>query len=112
RNNFHGRTTTITGFSSEAAYKEGFAPFAPGFVEVPFGDENALADAIDENTCAYLTEPMQGEGGIIIPPSGWLAKVREICDKNNILLILDEIQTGLGRTGKMFAFEHEIEKPD
>lgn len=111
-NNFHGRTTTITGFSSEAAYKEGFGPFTPGFVQVPFGDAAALEKAITPNTCAFIVEPMQGEAGIIIPPKGWLKEVQAICKKHNVLLILDEIQCGLGRTGKLFAFQHEIDQPD
>ncbi len=110
--NFHGRTTTIVGFSEEEEYKEGFGPFTPGFITIPFGNIKALEDAITKDVCAFIVEPMQGEGGIIIPPEGWLKKVQAICAKNNILLILDEIQTGLGRTGKMFAFQHEIKKPD
>jgi ornithine--oxo-acid transaminase len=105
-NNFHGRTTTIVGFSSEPQYRDGFGPFAPGFITIPFGDAEALEWAITPNTVAFLVEPIQGEGGIIIPPTGYLKKVREICDRHNILLILDEIQTGLGRTGKLFAEEH------
>jgi ornithine--oxo-acid transaminase len=112
KQNFHGRTTTIISFSSENDYKEGFGPYTPGFVNIPFGDVAALEAAITPDTCAFLVEPIQGEGGIIIPPKGWLAKVQKICKKNNVLLILDEIQTGLGRTGKMFAFQHEIDKPD
>jgi ornithine--oxo-acid transaminase len=112
RNNFHGRTTTIISFSSEAGYKNDFGPFTPGFKTIAYGDADALEAAIDNNTCAFLVEPMQGEGGIIIPPDGWLKKVQKICNKNNILLILDEIQTGLGRTGKMFAYQYEIDKPD
>lgn len=110
--NFHGRTTTIVGFSSEEAYKDGFGPFASGFTSVPFGDADALEKAITPETCAYITEPMQGEGGILIPPEGWLKKVQQICKKHNVLLIIDEIQTGLGRTGELFAFRHEIDKPD
>ncbi|MBT5550661.1 MAG: ornithine--oxo-acid transaminase [Nitrospina sp.] len=106
-NNFHGRTTTIVGFSSEPLYRDGFGPFAPGFITIPFGDADALEWAITPNTVAFLVEPIQGEGGIIIPPVGYLKKVREICDHHNVLLILDEIQTGLGRTGKLFAEEHE-----
>lgn len=112
KQNFHGRTTTIVGFSSDKEYQDGFGPFAPGFIEVPFGDAEALEKAIKPETCAFLVEPMQGEGGIIIPPSGWLKKVQQICKKHNVLLILDEIQTGLGRTGELFAFQHEIDKPD
>lgn len=110
--NFHGRTTTIVGFSSEPAYRDGFGPFAPGFKSVPFGDAAALARAITPNTCAVLVEPIQGEAGIVVPPKGWLAQVRRICDENNVLLILDEIQSGLGRTGKWFAFQHEDIRPD
>lgn len=110
--NFHGRTTTIVGFSSDDEYKENFGPFDGGFTTVPFGDADALEAAITPETCAYITEPMQGEGGIIIPPKGWLKKVQEICKKNNVLLILDEIQSGIGRTGKNFAFQYEIDKPD
>ncbi len=106
-NNFHGRTITIVGFSTEKQYKEGFGPFTPGFITIPFGDADALEWAITPNTVAFLVEPIQGEGGIIVPPSGYLKKVREICDHHNVLLILDEIQTGLGRTGKLFAEEHE-----
>jgi len=106
-NNFHGRTITIVGFSTEKQYKEGFGPFTPGFITIPFGDADALEWAITPNTVAFLVEPIQGEGGIIVPPSGYLKKVREICDRHNVLLILDEIQTGLGRTGKLFAEEHE-----
>lgn len=110
--NFHGRTTTICGFSSESEYKSDFGPFDGGFREAPFGDSISLEKAITPNTCAYITEPMQGETGIIIPPKGWLTEIQRICKKNNVLLILDEIQSGLGRTGKNFAFEHEIDKPD
>ena len=106
-NNFHGRTITIVGFSTEPQYRDGFGPFAPGFVTIPFGDAEALEWAITPNTVAFLVEPIQGEGGIIVPPAGYLKKVREICDRHNVLLILDEIQTGLGRTGKLFAEEHE-----
>ncbi len=110
--NFHGRTTTIVGFSSEVEYRAGFGPFTPGFKLVPFGDANAFRGAITPSTCAILVEPIQGESGIRIPPEGWLREVRAICDENNVLLILDEIQTGLGRTGEMFCFEHEGIRPD
>lgn len=110
--NFHGRTTTIVSFSSDEDYKEGFGPFTPGFVEVPFGNIEALEAAITPNTCAFLVEPMQGEAGIIIPPKGWLKQVRALCDKHNVLMILDEIQTGLGRTGKLFAFQYDDIIPD
>ena len=112
KNNFHGRTTAIISFSSEQDYKKGFGPFLQGFVEVPYSCSESLEKAITPHTCAVLIEPMQGEAGIIIPPPGYLKKVLEICKKNNVLLILDEIQTGLCRTGKMFAFEHENIVPD
>ena len=107
QNNFHGRTITIVGFSTEEQYKDGYAPFTPGFKTIPFGDADALEAAINPNTVAFLVEPIQGEGGIIIPPQGYLKRVREICDQYNIVMITDEIQTGLGRTGKLLAEEHE-----
>lgn len=110
--NFHGRTTTIVGFSSEAQYKEDFGPFTPGFVSIPYGDAAALRAAISPNTVAFLVEPIQGEGGVIVPPAGYLAEVRRICTENNVLFIADEIQTGLGRTGKLFATDHEEARPD
>lgn len=110
--NFHGRTTTIVGFSSEEQYKEGFGPFAPGFPLIPFGDAGALRAAITPDTCAFLVEPIQGEAGVIIPPDGYLKEAEKICRENNVLLILDEIQSGLGRTGKMFAHQWENVKPD
>jgi len=110
--NFHGRTTTIISFSSEPDYRDGFGPFAPGFRSVPFGDLAALERAITPETAAVLVEPIQGEAGIIVPPAGWLAGVRRLCDAHNILLILDEVQSGLGRTGAWFAFEHEGVRPD
>jgi ornithine--oxo-acid transaminase len=110
--NFHGRTSTIIGFSSEADYRDGFGPFAPGFRSVPFGDLAAMEAAIGPNTAAVMVEPIQGEAGIIVPPKGWLAGVRTLCDLNRVLLIVDEVQTGLGRTGAMFAFEHENIRPD
>jgi ornithine--oxo-acid transaminase len=100
------------GFSTEAQYQEGFGPFTPGFLTVPFGDADALAAAITPNTAAFLVEPIQAEGGIVMPPEGYLQRVREICTENNVLLFLDEIQTGLGRTGKMFCFEHAGIRPD
>jgi ornithine--oxo-acid transaminase len=111
-NNFHGRTTTIVGFSTDAQYKDGFGPFTPGFKIVPFGDVKALREAITPNTCAFLTEPIQGEAGIVIPPAGFLKEAAAICRKNRVLLVLDEIQSGLGRTGKLFAYMHEGIKPD
>lgn len=110
--NFHGRTTTIVSFSSDDEYKADFGPYDNGFKHVKFGNSKALEKAITPNTCAFLVEPMQGEGGIIIPPKGWLKEVQAICKKHNVLLILDEIQTGMARTGKNFAYEHEIDKPD
>jgi ornithine--oxo-acid transaminase len=106
-NNFHGRTLTIVGFSTEEQYKDGYAPFTPGFKVIPFGDADALEAAITPNTVGFLVEPIQGEGGVIVPPQGYLKSVREICDRHNVMLILDEIQTGLGRTGKLFAEEHD-----
>jgi ornithine--oxo-acid transaminase len=110
--NFHGRTTTIIGFSSEEEYRDGFGPFTPGFRAVPFGDLGALARAITPETAAVLVEPIQGEAGIIVPPAGWLAGVRQICDANHVLLIVDEVQSGLGRTGAWFACDHEGVRPD
>lgn len=110
--NFHGRTTTIVGFSSEPAYQEGFGPFSPGFKMIPFGSAAALEKAINPNTCAFLVEPIQGEAGIVLPPAGWLKEVSQICKRNNVLLILDEVQSGLGRTGKLFAYQHEEVQPD
>jgi ornithine--oxo-acid transaminase len=110
--NFHGRTTTIVGFSSEAKYKEGFGPFTPGFKMIPFGDAGALRDAITPNTAAFLCEPIQAEGGILMPPDGWMAEVRSICTENNVLLAWDEIQTGFCRTGRKFAWQYEDAKPD
>ncbi len=111
-NNFHGRTITIISFSSEEDYRKGFGPLTPGFKVIPYGDADAVEAAITPNTVAVLMEPIQGEGGIIVPPAGTLAKIREICTRERVLLILDEIQSGLGRTGKMFAAEHEGVKPD
>ncbi len=110
--NFHGRTTTIVGFSSEAQYRAGFGPFTPGFRLLPYGDADAVEAAITPNTAAVLVEPIQGEGGIIVPPDGYLARLREITSRNNVLLVADEIQSGLGRTGKLFAYEHEGIRPD
>lgn len=111
-NNFHGRTTTIIGFSSDPESRDGFGPFTPGFVTVPFGDATAAAAAITPNTAAILVEPIQGEAGIRIPPAGYLRQLREICDRTGVLLILDEVQSGLGRTGRIFCFEHESIRPD
>jgi len=110
--NFHGRTTTIVGFSSEPDYRDGFGPFAPGFRAVPFGDLAALERAMTPEVAAVLIEPIQGEAGIIVPPKGWLADVRRLCDAHDVLMILDEVQSGLGRTGRWFAFEHEDIRPD
>jgi ornithine--oxo-acid transaminase len=111
-NNFHGRTTTIVGFSSDESYREGFGPFSGGFKLVPFGDAGAVEQAITGNTCAVLIEPIQGEAGIVVPPKGYLRDLRAICDRRNVLLILDEVQSGLGRTGLWFAHQHEGIKPD
>jgi len=110
--NFHGRTTTIVGFSSEESYKEQFGPFTPGFVLIPYGDPAALEAAITPNTVGFMLEPIQGEGGVVLPPAGYLYDAANICAKHNILLVADEIQTGLGRTGKLFASEHEGVRPD
>jgi ornithine--oxo-acid transaminase len=110
--NFAGRTTTIVGFSSEAQYRDGFGPFAPGFVTVPYGDATALEKAITPHTAAFLVEPIQGEAGIIVPPEGYLAACREICSRHRVLLICDEVQTGLGRTGRLLASGHEEVRPD
>jgi ornithine--oxo-acid transaminase len=106
-NNFHGRTVTIVGFSTEQQYRQGFGPFTPGFRIIPYGDPGALEAAITPDTAGFMVEPIQGEGGIIIPPSGYLKAVREICDRHDIALITDEIQTGLGRTGRMLAQDHD-----
>ena len=110
--NFHGRTIAIVGFSSDAQYRSGFGPFAPGFREVAFGDISALEQAITPHTTAFLVEPIQGEAGILLPPASYLAAAADLCHKHNVLLIADEIQSGLGRTGKLFAFEHEGIHPD
>lgn len=111
-NNFHGRTLTIISMSSEPLYRENFGPFTPGFRHIPYGDAQALEAAITENTAAFLVEPIQGEAGIVFPPVGYLKKCAEICAKHNVLLIADEIQTGLGRTGRFLACDHEEVKPD
>lgn len=111
-NNFHGRTIAIVGFSTEESYRDGFGPFPAGFKVIPYGDAEALRNAITPNTCAFLVEPIQGEAGILMPPDGFLSKAAEVCRRNNVLLMADEIQSGLGRTGKLFASEHENVKPD
>ncbi len=110
--NFHGRTTTVISFSTEPFYRDAFGPFTPGFVTVPYGDADALEKAITPNTAAFLVEPIQGEAGVLMPTEGYLKRASEICKKHNILLIADEIQTGLGRTGKMLASDHEDVRPD
>ncbi len=112
KNNFGGRTISIISFSTEEQYKYGFGPLTPGFKNVEYGNAEALEEAITENTVAFLVEPIQGEGGVIVPPEGYLKKAAEICKKNNVLLITDEIQSGLGRSGKLFAFEYDGIKPD
>ncbi len=111
-NNFHGRTTTVVSFSTDEQYRDGFGPFTPGFKVIPFGDAKALRDAITSNTCAFLVEPIQGEAGIVIPPKGFLKEAADICRAKNVLLMTDEIQSGLGRTGKLFAYMHEGVRPD
>jgi len=110
--NFHGRTVTTISFSSEPQYREGFGPYTPGFVIVPYGDAKAMEAAVNEKTIAVILEPVQGEAGVIVPPAGYLKDVRALCDKHKILMIVDEIQTGFARTGKLFAFEHEGIRPD
>jgi ornithine--oxo-acid transaminase len=111
-NNFHGRTTTIVGFSSEEQYKDGFGPFTPGFKAIPYGDAAALEAAINENTVGFLFEPLQGEGGVVVPEAGFIKKARELCTKHRVALMADEIQTGLGRTGRMFCCDWESVRPD
>ncbi|MGO9271534.1 MAG: ornithine--oxo-acid transaminase [Terriglobia bacterium] len=111
-NNFHGRTITMISFSTDEQYRDGFGPFTPGFKMIPFGDAQALREAITPNTCAFLVEPIQGEAGIIIPPAGFLREAAQICGRERVLLIADEIQSGLGRTGKLFAYMHEAVRPD
>jgi ornithine--oxo-acid transaminase len=110
--NFHGRTTTIVSFSSDEQYRDGFGPFTPGFKIIPYGDIQALREAITANTCAFLVEPIQGEAGIVIPPAGFFHEAADICRENRVLLMADEIQSGLGRTGKLFAYMHEGITPD
>ena len=110
--NFHGRTITAVSFSSDSQYRDGFGPFTPGFKIIPFGDSHALREAITPNTCAFLVEPIQGEAGIVIPPDGFLREAAQICRENRVLLMLDEIQSGLGRTGKLFAYMHDGITPD
>ena len=110
--NFAGRTITIISFSSEPQYRAGFGPYTPGFKLIPYGDADALEAAITPNTVAFIVEPIQGEGGVIVPPEGYLRRAREICSRHNVLLIADEIQTGLGRTGRLFACDHEDVRPD
>ena len=111
-NNFHGRTITIISFSTDAQYRDGFGPFTPGFKIVPYGDAGAVIDAITPNTCAFLVEPIQGEAGIVVPPAGFLQETWEACRRNNVLFMADEIQSGLGRTGKLFTYMHEGIRPD
>jgi ornithine--oxo-acid transaminase len=110
--NFHGRTITIVSCSSEEQYRDGFGPFTPGFTMIPYGDAGALERAITPHTVAFLFEPIQGEGGVVIPPDGYIRQVREICDRHQVLMVADEIQTGLGRTGKLLACDHEGVRPD
>ena len=110
--NFHGRTTTIIGFSSEPLYRDGFGPFAPGFHRIPYGDADALEAALTDRTVAFLVEPIQGEAGVVVPPDGYLARVAEACRRRNVLLMADEIQTGLGRTGRLLASQWEDVRPD
>ena len=112
RGNFHGRSIAILSLSTEAQYRNGFGPFAPGFKTIPYGDAEALERAITPNTAAFLVEPIQGEAGIIVPPAGYLAECARICRQHNVLLICDEVQTGLGRTGRILACQHEDVRPD
>ena len=112
QNNFHGRTSTIVGFSSEPEYKDGFGPFAPGFKLIPYGDAAALEAAITPNTVGFLFEPLQGEGGVVVPPQGFLTRARELCTQHRVALMADEIQTGLGRTGRLFCCDWEGVRPD
>ena len=110
--NFHGRSTTVVSFSSDATIRDGFGPFTPGFITIPYGDAKALEEAITDDTCAFLVEPIEGDGGVVLPPDGYLKDVREICTRHNVLFIADEVLTGLGRTGRRFACDHEGVKPD
>ncbi len=112
KGNFHGRTISIISFTSEDFYKQEFGPFTPGFVTVPYGDIEAIKSSINSKTAAIMLEPIQGEAGVIIPPDGYLKAVEEVCRENNILFVTDEIQTGLGRTGKLFAYQYENVRPD
>jgi ornithine--oxo-acid transaminase len=112
KGNFHGRSITIVGFSTEAQYRDGFGPFSAGFKHIPYGDADALGRAIGPHTAAFLVEPVQGEAGIVVPPAGYLAECARICRERNVLLVCDEIQTGMGRTGKFLACQHENVKPD
>jgi ornithine--oxo-acid transaminase len=112
QNNFHGRTVSIVSFSTEPLYRDDFGPFTPGFVVVPYGDAGAIEKAITPNTAAIMVEPIQGEAGVIVPPAGYLRRLRQLCDQHNVLLIDDEIQTGLGRTGRLFAADYEGVRPD
>ena len=111
-NNFHGRTTTIVSFSTEEAYRDGFGPLTPGFVSIPYGDVEALKSAITSNTAAFMVEPIQGEGGVVVPPDGYIRETAALCRENHVLFVADEIQTGLGRSGRMFACEWDDVHPD
>lgn len=111
-NNFHGRTISLISFSTEPHYRDDFGPFTPGFIVVPYGDAEAVRQAITPHTAAVLVEPIQGEAGVIVPPAGYLRQLRQVCDENRVLFIADEIQTGLGRTGRLLACEHEAVRPD
>jgi ornithine--oxo-acid transaminase len=110
--NFHGRTVTIISFSTENLYRDDFGPFTPGFTVIPYGDADALAAAITPNTAAFMVEPLQGEAGVAVPPAGFLEQAQELCAKNDVLFVLDEVQTGLGRTGRRFCYQHEDVHPD